>query len=246
MSNEILSNAGADEPYDPLAISEQNTELIESALRDRMEQVAILRSTNYETFPLYAEGFLLSIIQDLFEQDDKFRYDPDPEKTQVVITTTYRRGGDGARDKRPRIVVAFQGAQIDEVAIGNNFKSEGINKPRKDTKGVRDVSTFRVTVMHHNRNLTLFLGQQVRVALASTIEIMRHVFGLQKIHPPSLMGPGEMEEMDDLFGTFIDLRVEYMPKWQLKENPKFIRKIIMSTIVNAGAIVQGAIIDGNA
>lgn len=243
MSNDIINNLGADEPYDPLAIGEVSNELLQSALRDRMETVALLRSANYETFPLYAESFLMAIIKDLYEQDAIFRYDEDPKKSRVVIAKSFNGRSIEDRDGKPLFVVAFQSAVPEEIVLDNTMQADGINAPLKQKKGIIETSSFRVSVLHHNRNLTLFLGQQVRGAIASCMGMMRQAFKLQKVYPPTIQGPGQVDEYDDLFGCFIDLRVQTFPRWEVKAEPKYIRKILLRTTEIAGSLMQEAIVE---
>lgn len=243
MSNEIFDSLGVPNNVDPLSIAEAPTDLLQSALRDRMETVALLRSTNYETFPLYGESFLLAIVRDLFEQDSLFRYDPDPVKSKIMLSVNWNARSHQQRDRRPMVVIAFQGAQSEEAVMGNTFQASGINLPLRDTKGVVENSMFRITVIHHNRNLALFLGQQVRGAIAANMELMRQTFRLQKVYPPSIQGPGQLDQYDDLFASFIDLRVQSIPRWEVREKPKYIRKIIIQTTEIAGNIIQEAIVE---
>ena len=243
-NNEIFDNLGAPSPDDPLSITGTSSELIQSALRDRMETVSLLRSTNFETFPLYAESFLLSIIQDHFEKDDIFTYNPDDElASRIMLTTNWNRGTNEGRDRRPVVVVAHQSSGSEEIVLRNAFEMKGVNEIPIETKGLQDTSSFRIAVMHHNRNLTLFLASTIRAKLASSMDLMRSVFNLFKVYPPSLSGPGNIEEYSDLFGAFIDLRTSFIPKWRQLDSPIVIRKIIISTSANAGKIMQDAIVD---
>lgn len=244
-TNEILANLGADLPADPLAITGTPDELRQSAVRDRLVDVSVLRSANYQTLPLYIEGFLLAVIADMFQQDETFTYDPDNEQnSQVTISVNWNRSTLENRDQKPRIIVSFQQSSSDEVWLRNTAQGTGIksNPLVQETKGVFENMGFRIAVIHHNRSLCLFLSHQIRAQIAAVMEVLRSTFKLQKVYPPSIIGPGQLEEYDDLYGSLIDLRVTVVPRWKTSATPEYIERIITATVGTVAKLVEGAII----
>lgn len=244
-TNEILANLGVSFPVDPLAITGTPDELRQSAVRDRLVDVSTLRSTDYQTLPLYIEGFLLAVIADMFQQDETFTYDPDDElNSQIFISVNWNRGTLESRDRKPKVIVSFQQASSDEEWLRNmgHGLGSGANPLVQETKGLFENMGFRIAVIHHNRSLCLFLAHQIRAQIAAVMEILRATFKLQKVYPPTITGPGQLEEYDDLYGSLIDLRVMAVPKWKLSMPEDYIERIIVATIGTVNKLIEGAIL----
>jgi hypothetical protein len=242
-NNKVVDNLGAPEPLDPLNVGAVPDEIRQSAVRDNLAQKAGARSINYETLPLYVESFLLAVLVDQFKQDDTFTYDPvDELKTKIIFTNTWQRSLPESRDLRPRVIVAFQQAGAENMVLRDSFLASLPSNPTvTDQKGTMETLSFRIAVMHHNRSLCLFLASQIRALIAATTEILRGVFQLQRVTPPSLQGPGSIEEMEDVYGCFIDLQILAVPRWEVRKDPEYIRRIIIETIGTAQGLIAGAI-----
>lgn len=242
-NNEIIDNLGAPEEKDPFRTEPIADATRQSAVRDRMVTVAALRSVSYDTLPLYIESFLLAIIANMYRDDPVFPYIAHDElATKIIISGAWQRGVVESRDLKPRIVVAFQQASADNMWLRNDAVTSQVNDPLPGgEKGVTENMTFRIVVMHHNRRLALFLAGQIRGKIMTVLDDIRSAFGLQKVYPPSMTGPGQMNEYDDLFGAFIDLRVMAIPRWRTERRPDYIRDIIVDTISIASEIFAGSI-----
>jgi hypothetical protein len=242
-NNEVLGNLGANEPFDPFAIAPFPDVLRQGIVRDKVVSAAVNLHTTWETLPLYVESFLLATLVDLFRQDEAFPYNPDNEMdSRILITTSWNRGVIEGRDRKPMIVVAFQSAQADSIWLRDMHLMTTPQFPMAESKGATDTMRFRITVLHHNRNLALFLGQQVRVLIAELAPILREVFRLQQVSLPSISGPGQIDEFPDLYGAFIDLQIMAVPKWKVKRDPIWIKRIIIETIGTAQDLIAGAIL----
>lgn len=244
MNNDVIGNLGVPEPKDPFAILGTPDESRQSAVRDRLAQAAEVRSINYETLPLYVESFLLAVICDQFRQDNIFPYDGDDElKTKIIISSTWQRGTTQSRDLRPRVVVGFQNASSENTVLRDSFLRGLASDPiQRDTRGQMETMSFRIAVMHHNRSLVLFLAGTIRGLIAATSDTLRETFNLQRVAPPTLSGPGSIEELEDVYGAFIDLEILAVPRWEIRKNPEYIRRIIIETIGNAMNTMSGAIV----
>ena len=241
-SNQIFEGLGIPSPHDPLAIVGPDDQMRQSALRDRIEQVAAMRSANYETFPIFAENFLITILRMVYEQDDIFPWSPDEAQSKIRLTTTLNKSVIANRDRRPVIAVGYQGAGGSNIVLRDMWGRSGADEPYAESKGIQETSSFRVAVIHDNRNVSLFLGQQARAAIAASMDLMKDLFGLLKVYPPSITGPGQVEEFTDLFGCFIDLRCEYLPRWTQWQDETLIKKIVLTTYESARQITVESII----
>lgn len=244
-TNEILANLGVSLPVDPLSITGTPDELRQSAVRDRLVDVATIRSTDYQTLPLYIEGFLLAVISDMFQQDETFTYDPEDElNSQILISVNWNRGTLESRDRKPKVIVSFQQASSDEEWLrnmGRGIGSKG-NPLGQETKGIFENMGFRIAVLHHNRSLCLFLAHQIRAQIVAVMEILRSAFKLQKVYPPTIIGPGQLEEYEDLYGSLIDLRVLAVPKWKVSMPADYLERIMIATIGTVNKMIEGAIL----
>jgi len=242
--NEIIGNLGLPQKR-PLDIDPPSPEIIQGSITSRLVSDALKKAINYETLPLICENFLATIVMDLFEQDPIFTYIPgDEAKSQIRITTNWSRSAIKHHAAGPLVVVAFQGASADEDVLGNLINAKSPGKPRMDTRGLVDSATFRITIMHRNRTIALFLAQQIRSAIAGSMEMIKQVFKVQKVYPPSLSGPGEFEELEDYFGAYVDLRLITLPNWKQTSRPEYITKIVLATVANAGRAVQDGLEQG--
>lgn len=240
--NDILNNLGVPQDGGPLAIAQPSPEIAQATIAARLLRDAMANAINYETLPLVCENFIASLIMDMFEQDELFTYRPgDEQNSSVIITTEFNRSMLSHLTRGPIVVVAFQEASGSEEMLGNRVASKGVNQAREETQALMDMASFRVTVMHQNRTIALFLGQEVRAMLAGAMPIFKEVFKVTKVYPPSLRGPGKIEELEDSFGTFIDLRLLTFPQWKQRSRPDYIRKIVMNTIARAGRIIQDSL-----
>lgn len=242
-NNEILNGLNADDPRDPLGLADYPDELRQAAVRDAIVFASENLSTAYATLPLYIESFLLAVISDMYQQDETFPYVPGDEMaSRIMITSAWNRFTNESRDRRPAIVVAFQNAGASEIWLRNMHLMTTPQFPMAEKKGLWETLQFRISVLHHNRSLALFLGQQVRAQIAQVMEILRATFKLQKVYPPSIMGPGQLEEYDDLYGAFVDFRVEAVPTWRVLADSMYIRRIVVETIGTAQRLMEGAIV----
>jgi len=237
--NEILANLGVPDPDDSMAIKAPDGELSQGAVADRLDQAVGGRSLNYETLPLVCESFIAALVGHLFERDDHFPYiHGDDANSGVAITTSFSRGTLKYRDRRPLIVVAFQQAGTEELSLGNTMAGRGPNQVPLDTKSVMDNSDFRISVLHHNRHITLFLAQQIRALLIGHARAFQGLFGVQKVYPASLRGPGLYEQYDDLYVCYIDLRLQSLPKWEETVQTEVVRKLLIKAILDAQSLTQ--------
>lgn len=241
-NNEILANMGVTAPVDPLSFGSSDDEMRQSFLRDKVAQKAALNSVAYDTFPIFCEHFLISTLQVVYEQDQAFQFSDDEAQSKLIITTTFNRKVIENRDRRPIISVGFQGAGASNIVLRDMFQKDGPMLPYRETKGLHETAQFRIGVIHDNRNVALYLGQQVRTAIAMTMDDLRETFNLLKVYPPSINGPGLVEEYTDLFGCFIDLQVEYLPKWHQWQDEAMINKVRVRTYTQSREMMVEAIV----
>lgn len=241
--NEVIKALGLPDGVDPLAINADDSEVREAALSNRVVEKVGRRSIDFQSLHLVMEIMIMSILEDLYAQDSVFTYNRnDAADTQILISNTFNRVKESP-EVRPQIVVGFQSALADTYALRDMTWRAPPDLLALEKKSTYEVMTFGVSVVHLNRDITSFLGGQVRAHLIAWKEVIRQAFNLQKVGNASITGLGLMQEYDDLFAMNIQFQAEAMPQWTQTRDPKRIKKILVEVEGRARGQLQDAIVN---
>jgi hypothetical protein len=222
-------------PQDDLAVGGIPDETQQGNVTRIVERLQSVIGLNYEYLPVFFQSTLLSIVQDHFEQDPDYHYDRNqPLNNTVLITREWNRTTLGQRDNRPIISVGFLGSQTEHLALRDTMSetSPGAFKARR-VAGVEEVSTFQIAIVDHNPVRATILAQRLRARFVSTRLSLQRLYKLQNLGFPTLNGPQNVEEHDDLFQVTMAIQLMCLPRWTETQDPEYIRRIAVLTQLNA-------------
>lgn len=222
-------------PEDDLAVGGVPDEGQQGNLARIVERLQAVIGLNYEYLPIFFQSTLLGIVQEHFERDPDYLYDrSQPLNNTVLITREWNRTTLGQRDNRPIVSVGFLGAQTDHLALRDTMSetSPGAFKARR-VAGVQEVSTFQIAVVDHNSVRATMLAQRLRARFVSTRLALQQMYKLQNLGFPTLNGPQNVEEHDDLFQVSMAIQLLSLPRWTESNDPDYMRRIAILTQLNA-------------
>lgn len=222
-------------PEDDLAVGGLPNEAQQGSLARTVERLQALISLHYEYLPVFFQSTLLSLVQDHFAHDPDYRYDRhQPLNNTVLITREWSRSTLGQRDNRPIVSVGFLGSQASHMALRDTMSETVPNafKPTR-TASIEEVSTFQIAVIDHNAVRATVLAQRLRARLVATRLQLQRLYKLQDLGMPTLNGPQNVEEFDDLFQVTMALQIMSLPRWTETQDHDYLRRIAVLTHLNA-------------
>lgn len=243
-NNELINNQGLEMPEDPNSFApDPEGEFAQSGPRDRVRRMVDTKSTSIETIPVYFKLAVMSLIQAHLQDDEIFRYIPgDPRASGCVITAGFNRATVEARDQKPLIAVIGMGMQPQELVLRNAFQGSPNQGPMREQRGVMSHVGVRVAIIHHNPNVCELLGSFIQGWIAANTQLFREMFSLQKVYMPTLSETGEVDQLPDVFGTYVTVQAEVVPKWLQGKDQALINRIYVTINANMGTMIQEMIL----
>ncbi len=187
--------------------------------------------------PLTIRHAMLEPLRYLFSKvpPEDLRYDPDPEKTKIVIEAKNTKFQDTVTQKKPRVIVDIGSYQFTRTGLSDNMTSK---KPFFETGGCTDSQHMlmvqgvsQVIIQGEDEGVVLMMADMASNFITWSSPHICSTFGFKVFGLPLTVSGCEMDQ-EDQERFMVTLQIPWMreTRWSVKEDALELKKFFLTLV----------------
>ena len=165
-----------------------------------------------------------------------FTWDPDPEKTKIIIRSENDQIADEIAQNKPRIIYSDSGFRMDRPGLTDNMAEKRplhLTGGRGDSTHILLISgQSRLVVESKHEGVTLLLMDMVMNFITWTEPFICNTFGFKGMGlPASVSGPSMSKENEDKYSCTMILPWSVETSWRVEEDALKLREFFLELTI---------------